>query len=152
MIRIQTSGHAQILNKWAQDYGYEIRTIQSERGYIYDRWGHLLAGNKEVYEVGVELQYVRNPTAIATAVATVTGADFNQVLAAATRPYKEGESVYAPLADFVDAAKVDQLSKLKQEYERATGLEKIPTFPPCGDWSGRLICSAFILKTAWQPT
>lgn len=129
MIRIQTSGHAQILNKWAQDYGYEIRTIQSERGYIYDRWGHLLAGNKEVYEVGVELQYVRNPTAIATAVATVTGADFNTVLAAASQPSQEGGIIYAPLADFVDAAKIDQLSKLKQEYEKSNRFGEDPKLP-----------------------
>jgi len=61
MIRIQNSSEAEYLDEWAKNYGYEVRTIQSERGYIYDRWGNLLAGNKEVYEVGIELQFVKIP-------------------------------------------------------------------------------------------
>ena len=84
MIRIQTSTQAEYLDKWAENYGYEIRTIQSERGYIYDRGGHLLAGNKEVYEVGVELQFVRNPSAIAAALSTLLGADYGAVFTAAS--------------------------------------------------------------------
>jgi cell division protein FtsI/penicillin-binding protein 2 len=129
MIRIQTSGHAQNLESWASVYGYEVRTIQSERGYIYDRWGHLLAGNKEVYEVGVELQYVRNPTAIATALASITGADFNKVLGLASIPYAEGKSIYITLADFVDASQIDALSKLKAEYETSNRFGEDPKLP-----------------------
>ncbi len=129
MIRIQTSAHAKNLNTWAENYGYEIRTIQSERGYIYDRWGHLLAGNKEVYEVGVELRYVINPTAIATAVASITGADYNKVFALASTPYAEGTSVYVTLADFVDTTQIDQLSKLKQEYETSNRFGENPSLP-----------------------
>ncbi len=129
MIRIQTSGHAQNLESWAEKYGYEVRTIQSERGYIYDRWGHLLAGNKEVYEVGVELRYVINPTAIATAVASVTGADFTKVLGMASTPYVEGQSVYITLKDFVDSSQIDQLSKLKQQYEESNRFGENPDLP-----------------------
>ena len=77
MIRIQTSTHAAYLDKWAQNYGVEVRTVQSERGYIYDRWGHLLAGNKEVYEIGAELQYVKNPASIASAVFHPALADYD---------------------------------------------------------------------------
>ena len=79
MIRIQTSTHAAYLDKWAQNYGVEVRTIQSERGYIYDRWGHLLAGNKEVYEIGVEFQFVKNPASIASAVSTLFGVNYDTV-------------------------------------------------------------------------
>ncbi|HBF41371.1 MAG TPA: hypothetical protein DDW19_06270 [Anaerolineaceae bacterium] len=129
MIRIQTSVHAQNLESWAEKYGYEVRTIQSERGYIYDRWGHLLAGNQEVYEVGVELRYVRNPTAIATAVASVTGADYNQIFALASMPYVEGQSIYVTLADFVDATQIDALSNLKQEYEKSNRFGEDPNLP-----------------------
>ena len=32
-----------------------------ERGEIYDRNGHLLAGNRTVYEVGVSLSEVERP-------------------------------------------------------------------------------------------
>lgn len=140
MVRIQTSGHAQKLNTWAQTYGYETRTIQSERGYIYDRWGHLLAGNKEVYEVGVELQYVRNPASIAAAVSTITGADYAQVLAGASTPYEEGKSVYVTLADFVDSDQIQKLSDLKKQYEASNQFGEDPNLPTLRGlvWSAHL--------------
>jgi cell division protein FtsI/penicillin-binding protein 2 len=117
MINIQTSAHAKNLNQWAENYGYQVTTIQSERGYIYDRWGHLLAGNEEVYEVGVELQFVTNPASVASALASILGSDYNTVFNLANEPYVEGKSVYIPLSDFVDSNKIDQLDKLKQQYE-----------------------------------
>jgi len=119
MIRIQTSTHAKTLDKWATTYGNEVRTIQSERGYIYDRGGHLLAGNKEVYEIGVELQYARNPVAIATAMASLFGFDYNEVLTLVSTPYDASGSVYVTLANFITADQIDQLSVLKQQYEDA---------------------------------
>ena len=76
MVRIQNSADAEVLNDWAANYGYESRRIQSERGYIYDRWGNLLAGNKQVYEVGIELKFVKNPAAIASATSKVLGLDY----------------------------------------------------------------------------
>jgi len=117
MVRIQTSASAKNLNEWAENYGYEVRTIQSERGYIYDRWGHLLAGNREVYELGVELQYVRNPQTIAATLASLTGADYNDMLASASQEYVEGSSVYVTLVDFIDVNKVNEIETLKEQYE-----------------------------------
>jgi cell division protein FtsI/penicillin-binding protein 2 len=119
MINIQTSAHAKNLNQWAQNYGYQVTTIQSERGYIYDRWGNLLAGNKEVYEVGVELQYVVNPAAIASAMASIVGSDYTTILGEASQPYVEGQSVYVTLADFVDSDKIAEIDKLKTEYNKS---------------------------------
>lgn len=129
MVRIQTSAHAKNLNQWAENYGFELRTIQSERGYIYDRWGHLLAGNKEVYEVGVELQKVCNPTTIASTAASILGTDYNTALGTASRPYVSGQSVYATLGDFVDSAKINQLETLKNEYAASNPdcLDTLPT-------------------------
>jgi cell division protein FtsI/penicillin-binding protein 2 len=119
MINIQTSSHAAILDEWAQDYGYERRTIESERGYIYDRWGHLLAGNKEVYEVGVELQFVRNPASIAAALSAMLGSDYGDILAAASQSYDPPKKIYARLADFISTEKIDDLIALKAEYEKS---------------------------------
>jgi len=119
MVRIQTSTHVQSINKWATSYGTEVRTIQSERGYIYDRWGHLLAGNKEVYEIGVELQYVQNPVSIATTMASLFGLDYNKVLTEVSTPYDPNGSVYATLTDFIPSDQIDKLSTLKQQYEDA---------------------------------
>ncbi len=129
MIRIQTSTHAQSLDKWATNYGTEIRTIQSERGYIYDRWGHLLAGNKEVYEIGAELQYVRNPVTIATTMATLFGADYNTVLTSVSTAYDPNGSVYVTLTDFISTEEIDKLSELKQQYEDANPYGENPELP-----------------------
>jgi cell division protein FtsI/penicillin-binding protein 2 len=113
MITIQTSSHAAILDEWAQDYGYERRTIESERGYIYDRWGHLLAGNKEVYEVGVELQFVRNPASIAAALSAMLGADYGDTLAAASQPYDTPKKIYDRMADIISTEKIEDVIALK---------------------------------------
>jgi cell division protein FtsI/penicillin-binding protein 2 len=129
MIRVQTSTHAAYLNEWAQDYGVEVRTIQSERGYIYDRWGHLLAGNKEVYEIGAELQYVKNPAAIASAVSTLFGVNYDSSLAAASLPYESGKTVYVTLADFVTSDELEQLINLKKQYEAANPYGADPNLP-----------------------
>src|SRR5512137_1932478 len=37
---------------------YEWKTFYPTRGLIYDRNGNLLAGNKTVYEVGINLTYI----------------------------------------------------------------------------------------------
>jgi len=129
MIRIQTSTHAQSLEKWANSYGSEVRTIQSERGYIYDRYGHLLAGNKEVYELGVELQFVKNPVSIAATLASHFGFDFNTVLSEVSTPYDPSGSVYVTLADFITADQINQIASLKAQYEETNPYGEDPTLP-----------------------
>ncbi|MHC1741376.1 MAG: peptidoglycan D,D-transpeptidase FtsI family protein [Anaerolineaceae bacterium] len=129
MISIQTSAHAKNLDQWAKNYGYQVTTIQSERGYIYDRWGNLLAGNKEVYELGVELQFVANPASIASALASIVGSDYNTVFSEASQTYVEGKSVYVTLADFVDSNKIAQIDKLKADYEKNNLYGADPNLP-----------------------
>ncbi len=65
IIRIQTSEKAQDILDEGEAYKYEYSTIYPERGNIYDRWGHLLAGNTEVYELGADLTLVTDPENIA---------------------------------------------------------------------------------------
>jgi cell division protein FtsI/penicillin-binding protein 2 len=74
MVRIQTSASAQELPGLSSQYEY--RTIYPERGNIYDRWGNLLAGNKEVYEIGVSLNEMQNQETVLTTIAGLTGADY----------------------------------------------------------------------------
>jgi cell division protein FtsI/penicillin-binding protein 2 len=119
MIRIQTSAHAKNLNQWAENYGYELRTIQSERGYIYDRWGHLLAGNREVYEMGVDLQNVCNAETIASTLAAQLHLDYQTVLTAAQTKYIPGKQVYMTLTDFVEADKINAIEALQEQYAAA---------------------------------
>ena len=68
MTRIQNSPEADTFRQLSKDYSYEWRTFYPNRGEIYDRTGHLLAGNIIVYEVGVDLNAAQDPNAIATAI------------------------------------------------------------------------------------
>ncbi len=140
MIRIQNSTHAEYLDKWAKNYGYELREIQSERGYIYDRWGHLLAGNKEVYEIGLELQFVKNPAAIASSLSNVLDMDYGEVFEAASSAYVPGENVYITLADFISSEQIAELTQLKSDYEEKNPYGVNPQLPSLRGlvWSAHL--------------
>ena len=120
MIRIQNSTKHQELSRWAdEEYSYAIENYSPERGNIYDRWGRLLAGNEDVYEVGVMLEYVSNPTAIAQTLDGVNHLNYRDIFTAASRPYDPGKSVYAVLTDFLPSGVIDTLSQIKQDFELA---------------------------------
>ncbi len=116
MLRIQTSASAQSIEDRGKQFEYEKRKIYPERGNIYDRWGHLLAGNVEVYEVGVNLQDVTSPETIATTLATLLDADYAETLGLASMEFIPGEQEYIPLANFVSGEKINQLEELKSKY------------------------------------
>src|SRR5512143_3803455 len=65
MIRIQNSEQAMIFLSQGDRYAGEFQTVYPERGEIYDRNGHLLAGNRTVYEVGVSLPDMKSPESLA---------------------------------------------------------------------------------------
>jgi cell division protein FtsI/penicillin-binding protein 2 len=73
LIRIQFSEQAQIFLLQGDRYSGEFQTMYPERGEIYDRNGHLLAGNRTVYEVGVSLREMRDPQAMAYTLSTYLG-------------------------------------------------------------------------------
>ena len=62
----------------------ELRTLVPTRGQIYDRWGHLLAGNEVVYEVGVDIPSMRNPETIALVASSMLGKNYSEILDAIT--------------------------------------------------------------------
>ena len=66
MIRIQNSKEAALFLLQADRYAGQFETLFPERGQIYDRSGHMLAGNKTVYEIGVNLAEAKDPTTIAS--------------------------------------------------------------------------------------
>ena len=67
IIRIQTSEQAAVFLSQGDRYAGEFQMFYPERGEIYDRNGHLLAGNRTVYEVGVSLRDLESPEAMAAA-------------------------------------------------------------------------------------
>lgn len=110
IVRIQTSASAQSLSEEAlKQYEYRKERIYPERGIIYDRWGRLLAGNKEVYEIGVNLIDVRNPETIAGALSEVLDLNYKEVLKNTSIPYKQGVSEYVILANNVEPEKIADL-------------------------------------------
>lgn len=77
MIRIQNSEQAkQFL---IQGEVGEFITYYPERGEIYDRNGHLLAGNRTVYEVGVSLDLMEDVDALAYVLGTYLNMTFDEV-------------------------------------------------------------------------
>ena len=85
------------------------------RGKIYDRWGHLLAGNETVYEIGVDLhQPSINTESIALAVSMVLGknmAEVETILMAAARD----NLAYYPLDREATAEQAARLEVMKEE-------------------------------------
>jgi len=115
LTRIQLSPEADLFRQQAASYAYELRTFYPNRGEIYDRDGRLLAGNKTVYEIGVDLTTAKDPHAIAFAVSEELGMDYDKVLDVIKNP-PEGLS-YIVLADFIDAQHAFNLQALKKALD-----------------------------------
>lgn len=101
MVRIQTSPQAaEFMSRSENWYEGTYKTLYPERGNIYDRNGHLLAGNKTVYEIGVNLGEIRNAHTIALSLSVSLGLDYDEIYNNLTNP-PEG-LLYLPLARNVE--------------------------------------------------
>lgn len=120
MLRIQLSPEADVLREQGEMWSGDLRLLTPARGQIYDRLGHLLAGNQTVYEAGVDLAEVRDPTTIAFALNAVVGAKYDEVFAAASQE-PSADLVYATLARFVTEEQKTQLEELAAKMEKAYG-------------------------------
>ncbi|UCE00090.1 MAG: penicillin-binding protein 2 [Chloroflexota bacterium] len=128
MLRIQLSPQAEALRDKGELYSGTWRTLTPARGQIYDRWGHLLAGNETVYEVGVILNQVENPSTIALAMNAVVDADYDAVFAAASTAPSE-DAIYATLARFVTEDQKTRLEQLAKEMQTTYGDRRDPNRP-----------------------
>jgi cell division protein FtsI/penicillin-binding protein 2 len=119
MVRIQVNSD---LKQRVKDHSLSITnpylTIRPARGQIYDRRGNLLAGNRTVYEVGVELQDVRNPLTIAQTVSALLGVDYEDALVRASLE-PSSSAVYSRLIDNVPP---EEIEKLKVVIEQMNAL------------------------------
>ena len=111
----------------SQLYTGKYITVEPARGQIYDRWGELLAANKTVYEVGVELAQVRNPESIALAANIVLGLDYNDVLQIAKTPLSKN-AVYRVLTSYVSQEKIDRLDAMAEQMTATepVGKDQLP--------------------------
>lgn len=115
MIRIQNSEQAKTFLTQGDLYSGEFRMFYPERGEIYDRNGHLLAGNRTVYEVGVSLSQMKSPEALATTLGTYLGLTYEDVYNQLTNSPKTWE--YIVVQDYVGAETVNSLQQLMQQKE-----------------------------------
>ncbi len=115
MTRIQNSPEAAIFRQRTSNYAYALRTFYPDRGEIYDRSGHLLAGNKSVYEIGVDLNIVEDPQAIASAASVELGMDYSKVFDAIQNP-SEGIS-YVVIGDYIESSQAIKLQELKKKQQ-----------------------------------
>ena len=103
--------------------------IVPARGQLYDRRGNLLAGNRTVYEVGVELRDVVNAQTIAQTVSAILGVDYQDALARASLKSSEN-AVYSVLVDNVPQEEIDKLAVVKEQmdalYAKTEG-ENVPS-------------------------
>jgi len=141
MVRVQNSVSGKALRDQANlEYEYIRKKIQPERGNIYDRWGNLLAGNVEVYDVGVSLHQVKvagNAAVVADVLSRLLHLDRNEVYDKITAPYKN-EYDYVTLTDFVSPDKIAHLERLAENSAD----------PENGDNAGELIN---LTGVYWSP-
>lgn len=97
--------------------------IKPPRGLIYDRSGYLLAGNRIVYEVGLELQYKGTPEAIARVLNATLGIDYQDAFRIASIPHSEN-AVYAQIARDVPSEDAYKLMKLLEDWQASYSGEK----------------------------
>lgn len=128
MVRIQISPQANELREKNQNVSGYYKTLIPARGQIYDRGGNLLAGNTMVYEVGVDLAQVENPSTIALALNAVLGSDYEAILDLADTPPSE-KAIYATLARFVTEEQKTRLEQLAAEMEKTYGSRKMEERP-----------------------
>jgi cell division protein FtsI/penicillin-binding protein 2 len=131
MVRIQSSEQAKIFISQGDRYAGEFHMFYPERGEIYDRHGHLLAGNRTVYEVGVSLSEIEDPDAMARILSTYLGLTFEDVYDKLTNSPETWE--YIVVQDYVGAETVTSLQALIQQLDetddpRLSGLGFKPHF------------------------
>ncbi len=130
MVRIQNSTQAKDLKEtFDQTFNQEVRIITPERGNIYDRWGSLLAGNIEVYEVGISPPEVINADTIAQDLSSIFGLDYQTIKTVAQSFKTDGNETYQVVADFVPADKIHQLEEKIQEYQNAPKVKRGEAMP-----------------------
>src|SRR5688500_14747891 len=115
IIRIQTSDQAEIFLSQGDRYAGEFQMFYPERGEIYDRHGHLLAGNRTVYDVGVSLSEMEDPEAMANILSKYLGLTFEDVYDKLMNSPESWE--YIVVQDYVGAETVTALQALTQQLD-----------------------------------
>lgn len=115
IVRIQNGEEAELIRKIGAANAGRQKTFHPPRGEIYDRKGHQLAGNKVVYEIGVDLPNVKKPESIALVLSVHLGMDYNKLYFDLTDPNSERK--YLTVKRYVSSEKAVPLQELKAALE-----------------------------------
>ena len=115
MVRIQNSEQAKVFISQGDRYAGEFNMVYPERGEIYDRGGHLLAGNRTVYEVGVSLSEMKSPETLSQVLGTYLGLGYEEVYKKLTESPESWS--YVVVQDYVGAETVSSLQELIKQNE-----------------------------------
>ena len=111
LVHVQIFPQKQELEMQEYYHLWELRQIVPTRGEIYDRWGHLLAGNEVVYEVGVDLPSMVNPDTIALVASSMLDWNYDEVISILDFGDGEPPFQYLMLADYISADKVEEIQQ-----------------------------------------
>lgn len=127
MLRIQNSPEAEEFRKTTRGYKGWMQTVYPARGELYDRNGHLLAGNQIVYEVGITLENIENAHTIAETLSAIIGIDYAELYQAITEAPED--QIYHMVDEYVYTADAEILQQMKTEMEEAMvdGIEQQPS-------------------------
>jgi cell division protein FtsI/penicillin-binding protein 2 len=115
IFRIQNSEAAKLFLSQGDLYAGEFRMFYPERGEIYDRQGHLIAGNRTVYEVGVSLNEMEDMDAMAYVLGTYLNMTIEEVH---DKLVNSPETwTYIVIKDYVDAETVTALQQVLQQLD-----------------------------------
>lgn len=118
MVRIQVSAEANYFRDRANEFAGEYKYYFPERGEIYDRNGHLLAGNQIVYEVGVDLEKVRDPHTIALTLSVNLNRDYDEIHTSILHPPPDLK--YLVIDNYVPVETAEHLMELKKQVAEET--------------------------------
>lgn len=124
-VQVMESGQ-ELVKEYSNQYENSKVIIYPERGKIYDRYGHLLAGNRPMYALNINPIAVRNPQTIASTLASVAGFDYNEVFLAASTPADEKNGpFYIPFKERVGPDVIAKIEEMEEEFDKQRSNKKL---------------------------
>jgi len=117
LFHVQVFPQKQDLEEQEYSHSGQFRQIIPARGQIYDRWGHLLAGNEVVFEIGVDLPSMSNPDTVALVASSMLDWEYEDVYSLLDFGEDEAPIQYLMLADYVPEEMVVDIKEYMKRIE-----------------------------------
>ncbi len=121
MIRLLNNEDARQLVLEGKDIQTRTEIVMPVRGSIYDKWGHLLAGNVEVYDIYADVRYVSDPDTVAATLSSVLGIKQTEIRGKLLNPGVNDtghDIVDVKLAEFVTSEQREQILAIEEDLSK----------------------------------